>query len=145
MPEQTPTEVYEQYTRIFPYPHERITEGTSAEQIMGRYYTLLAQGKEQGYVPVFVRTTDTLLEDILFKLADEHNLPDELDLITPDHARAYTHNMLEKYRASLKDLSVEERGKKEIAETLTCFLRTKKPFSETWWKLSKNPRSCLTV
>ena len=48
MPEQTPTEVYEQYTRIFPYPHERITEGTSAEQIMDRYYTLLAQGKEQG-------------------------------------------------------------------------------------------------
>ena len=139
MPEQTSSEVYEQYTRIFPYPHERITEGASAEQIMDRYYMLLAQGKEQGYVPVFVRTTDTLLEDILFKLADEHNLPDELDLITPDHARAYTHNMLEKYRASLKDLSVEERGKKEIAENLDLFLEDEEAFFRNMVETFKEP------
>lgn len=118
MSEPSTTEEYELYTRIFHYPHEIIPQGTAAKKIMDRYYELQTQGKEQGYVPFFVRITDILLEDAVTRIAGEHDLPDDEDLITAEHARAYTQSMLEKYRASLEDSSVEERGKIEIAKWL---------------------------
>ena len=50
--ESTMSETYRHFTRLFPYPHERIAVGTAATDAMARYDELAKLGARGGVRPL---------------------------------------------------------------------------------------------
>lgn len=118
MPESTMSETYQHFTRLFPYPHERIPMGTAATDAMARYDELAKLGRAEGFVPFFLNLNDTVLESMVIAVSLEHDIIDEVETLTPEQVSAYTRAVLQRYRTARGGASAEEYGSTAIARQL---------------------------
>ena len=77
MPESTMSETYRHFTRLFPYPHERVAVGSAATDAMARYDELAKLGRAEGFVPFFLNLNDTVLESMVIAVSLEHDIIDD--------------------------------------------------------------------
>lgn len=118
MPEPTMSETYRHFTRLFPYPHERIPMGTAATDAMARYDELAKLGRAEGFVPFFLNLNDTVLESMVIAVSLEHDIIDDVETLTPEQVSAYTRAVLQRYRTARGGASAEEYGSAAIAQQL---------------------------
>ena len=118
MPESTMSETYRHFTRLFPYPHERIPMGTAATDAMARYDELAKLGRAEGFVPFFLNLNDTVLESMVIAVSLEHDIIDDVETLTPEQVSAYTRAVLQRYRTARGGASAEEYGSAAIAQQL---------------------------
>ena len=116
--EPTLSETYRHFTRLFPYPHERIPMGTAATDAMARYDELAKLGRAAGFVPFFLNLNDTVLESMVIAVSLEHDIIDDVETLTPEQVSAYTRAVLQRYRTARGDASAEEYGSAAIAQQL---------------------------
>lgn len=116
--ESTMTETYRHFTRLFPYPHERIPVGTPAADAMARYDELTERGRAEGFVPFFLNLNDTVLESMVIAVSLEHDIIDDVETLTPEQVSAYTRAVLQRYRTARGAASAEEYGSAAIAQQL---------------------------
>ena len=116
--EPTLSETYRHFTRLFPYPHERIPMGTAATDAMARYDELAKLGREEGFVPFFLNLNDTVLESMVIAVSLEHDIIDDVETLTPEQVSAYTRAVLQRYRTARGAASAEEYGTAAIAQQL---------------------------
>ena len=116
--ESTMSETYRHFTRLFPYPHERIPAGTPAADAMARYDELAKLGRAQGFVPFFLNLNDTVLESMVIAVSIEHDIIDDVETLTPEQVSAYTRAVLQRYRTARGGASTEEYGSAAIAQQL---------------------------
>ena len=76
------SDTYRHFTRLFPYPHERIAVGTAATDAMARYDELAA-GTCGGVRPFFLNLNDTVLESMVIAVSLEHDIIDDVETLTP--------------------------------------------------------------
>ena len=112
------SETYRHFTRLFPYPHERIPAGTPAADAMARYDELAERGRAEGFVPFFLNLNDTVLESMVIAVSLEHDIIDDVETLTPEQVSAYTRAVLERYRTARGGASAEEYGSAAIARQL---------------------------
>lgn len=117
-PEPTMSETYRHFTRLFPYPHERIPMGTAATDAMARYDELAKLGRAEGFVPFFLNLNDTVLESMVIAVSLEHDIIDDVETLTPEQVSAYTRAVLQRYRTARGGASAEEYGSAAIAQQL---------------------------
>lgn len=117
-PEPTMSETYRHFTRLFPYPHERIAVGTAATDAMARYDELAKLGRAEGFVPFFLNLNDTVLESMVIAVSLEHDIIDDVETLTPEQVSAYTRAVLQRYRTARGGASAEEYGSAAIAQQL---------------------------
>lgn len=113
------TETYRHFTRLFPYPHERIAVGSPAVDAMARYDELAELGRAEGFVPFFLNLNDTVLESMVIAVSLEHDIIDDVETLTPEQVSACTRAVLERYRTARGDASAEEYGSAAIARQLS--------------------------
>ena len=118
MPEPAMSETYRHFTRLFPYPHERIPMGTAATDAMARYDELAKLGRAEGFVPFFLNLNDTVLESMVIAVSLEHDIIDDVETLTPEQVSAYTRAVLQRYRTARGGASAEEYGSAAIAQQL---------------------------
>ena len=118
MTEPTMSETYRHFTRLFPYPHERIPMGTAATDAMARYDELAKLGRAEGFVPFFLNLNDTVLESMVIAVSLEHDIIDDVETLTPEQVSAYTRAVLQRYRTTRGGASAEEYGSAAIAQQL---------------------------
>ena len=118
MTEPTMSETYRHFTRLFPYPHERIPTGTAATDAMARYDELAKLGRTEGFVPFFLNLNDTVLESMVIAVSLEHDIIDDVETLTPEQVSAYTRAVLQRYRTARGGASAEEYGSAAIAQQL---------------------------
>lgn len=118
MPEPAMSETYRHFTRLFPYPHERIAMGTAATDAMARYDELVKLGRAEGFVPFFLNLNDTVLESMVIAVSLEHDIIDDVETLTPEQVSAYTRAVLQRYRTARGGASAEEYGSAAIAQQL---------------------------
>ena len=118
MSEPTLSETYRHFTRLFPYPHERIPMGTAATDAMARYDELANLGRTDGFVPFFLNLNDTVLESMVIAVSLEHDIIDDVETLTPEQVSAYTRAILQRYRTARGGASAEEYGSAAIAQQL---------------------------
>ena len=118
VPEPTMSETYRHFTRLFPYPHERIPMGTAATDAMARYDELAKLGRAEGFVPFFLNLNDTVLESMVIAVSLEHDIIDDVETLTPEQVSAYTRAVLQRYRTARGGASAEEYGSAAIAQQL---------------------------
>ena len=118
MPESTMSETYRHFTRLFPYPHERIAVGTAATDAMARYDELAKLGRAEGFVPFFLNLNDTVLESMVIAVSLEHDIIDDVETLAPEQVSAYTRAVLQRYRTARGSASAEEYGSAAIAQQL---------------------------
>lgn len=118
MPEPAMSETYRHFTRLFPYPHERIAIGTAATDAMARYDELAKLGRAEGFVPFFLNLNDTVLESMVIAVSLEHDIIDDVETLTPEQVSAYTRAVLQRYRTARDGASAEEYGSAAIAQQL---------------------------
>lgn len=118
MPEPAMSETYRHFTRLFPYPHERIPMGTAATDAMARYDELAKLGRAEGFVPFFLNLNDTVLESMVIAVSLEHDIIDDVETLTPEQVSAYTRAVLQRYRTARGAASAEEYGSAAIAQQL---------------------------
>ena len=118
MPEPAMSETYRHFTRLFPYPHERIPMGTAATDAMARYDELAKLGRTEGFVPFFLNLNDTVLESMVIAVSLEHDIIDDVETPTPEQVSAYTRAVLQRYRTARGGASAEEYGSAAIAQQL---------------------------
>lgn len=118
MSESTMSETYRHFTRLFPYPHERIAVGTAATDAMARYDELAQLGRTEGFVPFFLNLNDTVLESMVIAVSLEHDIIDDVETLTPEQVSAYTRAVLQRYRTARGGASAEEYGAAAIAQQL---------------------------
>ena len=118
VPEPTMSETYRHFTRLFPYPHERIAVGTAATDAMARYDELVKLGRAEGFVPFFLNLNDTVLESMVIAVSLEHDIIDDVETLTPEQVSAYTRAVLQRYRTARGGASAEEYGSAAIAQQL---------------------------
>ena len=116
--ESTMSETYRHFTRLFPYPHERIAVGTAATDAMARYDELAKLGRAEGFVPFFLNLNDTVLESMVIAVSLEHDIIDDVETLTPEQVSAYTRAILQRYRTTRGGTSTEEYGSAVIAQQL---------------------------
>lgn len=116
--EPTMSETYRHFTRLFPYPHERIPAGTPAADAMARYDELAELGRAEGFVPFFLNLNDTVLESMVITVSLEHDIIDDVETLTPEQVSAYTRAVLGRYRTARGGASAEEYGSAAIAQQL---------------------------
>ncbi len=116
--ESTMSEIYRHFTRLFPYPHERIPMGTAATDAMARYDELAKLGRAEGFVPFFLNLNDTVLESMVIAVSLEHDIIDDVETLTPEQVSAYTRAVLQRYRTARGSVSAEEYGSAAIAQQL---------------------------
>lgn len=116
--ESTMSETYRHFTRLFPYPHERIAVGAPAADAMARYDELAKLGRAQGFVPFFLNLNDTVLESMVIAVSLEHDIIDDVETLTPEQVSAYTRAVLQRYRTARGAASTEEYGAAVIAQQL---------------------------
>lgn len=116
--EPTMSETYRHFTRLFPYPHERIPMGTAATDAMARYDELAKLGRTEGFVPFFLNLNDTVLESMVIAVSLEHDIIDDVETLTPEQVSAYTRAVLQRYRTARGGASAEEYGSAAIAQQL---------------------------
>ena len=116
--ESTISETYRHFTRLFPYPHERIPAGTPAADAMARYDELAERGRTEGFVPFFLNLNDTVLESMVIAVSLEHDIIDDVETLTPEQVSAYTRAVLGRYRTARGGASAEEYGSAAIAQQL---------------------------
>ena len=112
------SDTYRHFTRLFPYPHERIAVGTAATDAMARYDELAKLGRAEGFVPFFLNLNDTLLESMVIAVSLEHDIIDDVETLTPEQVSAYTRAILQRYRTARGGASAEEYGSAVIAQQL---------------------------
>ena len=117
-PESTMSETYRHFTRLFPYPHERIAVGAPAADAMARYDELAKLGHAEGFVPFFLNLNDTVLESMVIAVSLEHDIIDDVETLTPEQVSAYTRAVLQRYRTARSGASAEEYGSAVIAQQL---------------------------
>ena len=117
--ESTMTETYRHFTRLFPYPHERIAVGSPAVDAMARYDELAELGRAEGFVPFFLNLNDTVLESMVIAVSLEHDIIDDVETLTPEQVSACTRAVLERYRTARGGASAEEYGSAAIARQLS--------------------------
>lgn len=117
-PEPTMSETYQHFTRLLPYPHERIPMGTAATDAMARYDELAKLGRTEGFVPFFLNLNDTVLESMVIAVSLEHDIIDDVETLTPEQVSAYTRAVLQRYRTARGGASAEEYGSTAIAQQL---------------------------
>lgn len=117
-PEPTMSETCRHFTRLFPYPHERIPTGTAATDAMARYDELAKLGRAEGFVPFFLNLNDTVLESMVIAVSLEHDIIDDVETLTPEQVSAYTRAVLQRYRTARGGASAEEYGSAAIAQQL---------------------------
>ena len=88
--ESTMSETYRHFTRLFPYPHERIAVGAPAADAMARYDELAKLGRAEGFAPFFLNLNDTVLESMVIAVSIEHDIIDDVETLTPEQVSAYT-------------------------------------------------------
>lgn len=118
MSEPTLSETYRHFTRLFPYPHERIPVGAPATNAMSRYDELAQLGRTEGFVPFFLNLNDTVLESMVIAVSLEHDIIDDVETLTPEQVSTYTRAVLQRYRTARGDASAEEYGAATIAQQL---------------------------
>lgn len=118
MPESTMSETYRHFTRLFPYPHERVAVGSAATDAMARYDELAKLGRAEGFVPFFLNLNDTVLESMVIAVSLEHDIIDDVETLTPEQVSAYTRAVLQRYRTARGGASAEEYGSAAIAQQL---------------------------
>ena len=116
--ETTASETYRHFTRLFPYPHERIPMGTAATDAMARYDELAKLGRAEGFVPFFLNLNDTVLESMVIAVSLEHDIIDDVETLRPEQVSAYTRAVLQRYRTARGGASAEEYGSAAIAQQL---------------------------
>lgn len=116
--ESTMSETYRHFTRLFPYPHERIPMGAPAADAMARYDELAKLGRAEGFVPFFLNLNDTVLESMVIAVSLEHDIIDDVETLTPEQVSAYTRAVLQRYRTARGAASAEEYGSAAIAQQL---------------------------
>lgn len=116
--ESTMSETYRHFTRLFPYPHERIPMGAPAADAMARYDELAQLGRAEGFVPFFLNLNDTVLESMVIAVSLEHDIIDDVETLTPEQVSAYTRAVLQRYRTARGGASTEEYGNAVIAQQL---------------------------
>ena len=116
--ESTMSETYRHFTRLFPYPHERIAVGAPAADVMTRYDELAKLGRAEGFVPFFLNLNDTVLESMVIAVSLEHDIIDDVETLPPEQVSAYTRAVLQRYRTARGAASVEEYGTAAIARQL---------------------------
>lgn len=116
--EPTMSETYRHFTRLFPYPHERIPMGTAATDAMARYDELAKLGRAAGFVPFFLNLNDTVLESMVIAVSLEHDIIDDVETLTPEQVSAYTRAVLQRYRTARGGASAKEYGSTAIAQQL---------------------------
>ena len=116
--ETTASETYRHFTRLFPYPHERIAVGAAATDAMARYDELAKLGRAEGFVPFFLNLNDTVLESMVIAVSLEHDIIDDVETLTPEQVSAYTRAVLQRYRTARGGASAEEYGSAAIAQQL---------------------------
>lgn len=117
-PEPTMSETYRHFTRLFPYPHERVAVGSAATDAMARYDELAKLGRAEGFVPFFLNLNDTVLESMVIAVSLEHDIIDDVETLTPEQVSAYTRAVLQRYRTARGGASAEEYGSAAIAQQL---------------------------
>lgn len=117
-PEPTLSETYRHFTRLFPYPHERVAVGSAATDAMARYDELAKLGRAEGFVPFFLNLNDTVLESMVIAVSLEHDIIDDVETLTPEQVSAYTRAVLQRYRTARGAASAEEYGTAAIARQL---------------------------
>lgn len=118
MTEPTMSETYRHFTRLFPYPHERVAVGSAATDAMARYDELAKLGRAEGFVPFFLNLNDTVLESMVIAVSLEHDIIDDVETLTPEQVSAYTRAVLQRYRTARGGASAEEYGSAAIAQQL---------------------------
>lgn len=116
--EPTMSETYRHFTRLFPYPHERIAVGTAATDAMARYDELAKLGRTEGFVPFFLNLNDTVLESMVIAVSLEHDIIDDVETLTPEQVSVYTRAVLQRYYTARGGASAEEYGAATIAQQL---------------------------
>ena len=116
--ESTMSETYRHFTRLFPYPHERIAVGAPAADAMTRYDELAKLGRAEGFVPFFLNLNDTVLESMVIAVSLEHDIIDDVETLTLEQVSAYTRSVLQHYRTARGGASAEEYGSAAIARQL---------------------------
>ena len=116
--ESTMSETYRHFTRLFPYPHERIAVGAPATDAMARYDELAQLGHTERFVPFFLNLNDTVLESMVIAVSLEHDIIDDVETLTPEQVSAYTRAVLQRYRTARGGASAEEYGSAAIAQQL---------------------------
>ena len=116
--ESTMSETYRHFTRLVPYPHERIAVGAPAADAMTRYDELAKLGRAEGFVPFFLNLNDTVLESMVIAVSLEHDIIDDVETLTPEQVSAYTRAILQRYRTARGAASAEEYGSAAIAQQL---------------------------
>ena len=116
--ESTMSETYRHFTRLFPYPHERIPMGAPAADAMARYDELATLGRAEGFVPFFLNLNDMVLESMVIAVSLEHDIIDDVETLTPEQVSAYTRAVLQRYRTARGGASAEEYGSAAIAQQL---------------------------
>ncbi len=117
-PEPPMSETYRHFTRLFPYPHERVAVGSAATDAMARYDELAKLGRAEGFVPFFLNLNDTVLESMVIAVSLEHDIIDDVETLTPEQVSAYTRAVLQRYRTTRGGASAEEYGSAAIAQQL---------------------------
>lgn len=117
-PEPTMSETYRHFTRLFPYPHERVAVGSAATDAMARYDELAKLGRAEGFVPFFLNLNDTVLESMVIAVSLEHDIIDDVETLRPEQVSAYTRAVLQRYRTARGAASAEEYGSAAIAQQL---------------------------
>ena len=112
------SETYRHFTRLFPYPHERIPMSAPAADAMARYDELAKLGRAEGFVPFFLNLNDTVLESMVIAVSLEHDIIDDVETLTPEQVSAYTRAVLQRYRTARGAASAEEYGSAAIAQQL---------------------------
>ena len=112
------SETYRHFTRLFPYPHERIAVGAPAADAMTRYDELAQLGRAEGFVPFFLNLNDTVLESMVIAVSLEHDIIDDVETLTPEQVSTYTRAVLQRYRTARGGASAEEYGSAAIAQQL---------------------------
>ena len=92
------SETYRHFTRLFPYPHERIP--MALLPLMPWLVTMswLSWGRAEGFVPFFLNLNDTVLESMVIAVSLEHDIIDDVETLTPEQVSAYTRAVLQRYR-----------------------------------------------
>lgn len=88
--------LYERFTDLYPFCHERFRYGTPQQQVIARYQELLSQGKERGTIPVFMVLDKVLLGTILNNISVYTKV--SVDDITAEHVAVYAAEIIDDYK-----------------------------------------------
>ena len=94
----------DEFKKLYNFEFEKIKTG-SFEEVSKKYLTLYKEGKEKGYIPVFLTVDDYLLKTFKITMANE-NVDNMIDVFYKNLEKAKSINPIELFNKFLKQQTI---------------------------------------